>query len=85
MSIDDTLIEREKTHGSFADHAAITQAIKLVMHDPEYWSKLNDEQKEALDMIAHKIGRIMAGNPNTHDHWYDIAGYSTLVANALES
>jgi hypothetical protein len=45
---------------------------------------LNPSQREALDMIQHKIGRILAGNPNHHDHWHDIAGYATLVANELE-
>ena len=35
--------------------------------------KLNDAQTEALDMIFHKIGRILAGDPNFRDHWQDIA------------
>jgi hypothetical protein len=41
-------------------------------------------QRESLDMIAHKIARILNGNPNVHDHWHDIAGYATLVANDLK-
>ena len=41
---------------------------------------MTDPAKEALDMIAHKIGRICAGNPNFKDHWADIAGYAQLVA-----
>jgi hypothetical protein len=32
-------------------------------------------------MIAHKIGRIMAGDPNFHDHWADLSGYAELAAN----
>jgi hypothetical protein len=36
-------------------------------------------QREALDMILHKIARIVNGNPNETDHWHDIAGYATLV------
>ena len=36
-------------------------------------------------MIAHKIGRILAGDPNHIDHWLDIAGYATLVAKELEA
>jgi hypothetical protein len=39
---------------------------------------------ETLDMIAHKIGRIIAGNAAEPDHWRDIAGYAQLVANRLE-
>lgn len=40
---------------------------------------------EAIEMIFHKIGRIGAGNPNFVDHWEDIAGYATLVAQRLRS
>ncbi|WP_257617167.1 hypothetical protein [Campylobacter pinnipediorum] len=36
-------------------------------------------------MIAHKIARILAGNPNYKDHWDDIAGYATLVSKELEN
>lgn len=46
---------------------------------------LSFEQCEALDMIQHKIGRILSGNPNEPDHWHDIAGYATLVENILRT
>ena len=36
-------------------------------------------------MIAHKLGRICAGDPDFPDHYKDIAGYATLVAKELES
>jgi len=45
---------------------------------------LNNDQREALEMIAHKIARILNGDPNYADNWIDIAGYATLVANRLE-
>lgn len=35
-------------------------------------------------MIAHKIGRILNGDPNYADSWIDIAGYAKLVADRLE-
>jgi hypothetical protein len=41
------------------------------------------DQQEALDMICHKIGRIVNGDPNYADSWVDIAGYATLVADRL--
>lgn len=31
-------------------------------------------------MIAHKIGRILNGDPNYRDSWDDIAGYAKLAA-----
>jgi hypothetical protein len=35
-------------------------------------------------MIAHKLGRIVNGDPNYVDSWVDIAGYATLVAKRLQ-
>ena len=46
---------------------------------------LSYQQLEALEMICHKIARIVAGDPDFADHWRDIAGYATLVANELEA
>lgn len=77
------LNERAKTHGDFAIHAQATCAIKDVMVMYPNWMEMQDTQREALDMIAHKIGRILAGDPNFKDHWDDIAGYAKLVANRL--
>lgn len=80
---DALLDERGKQHGDFTDHASVTQELKEVMwHDPHY-EKLTAVQREALEMIAHKIGRILAGNHNHKDHWDDIAGYARLVAQRL--
>jgi hypothetical protein len=44
---------------------------------------LADDQQEALDMICHKIGRIINGDPDYADSWHDIAGYAQLVADRL--
>jgi hypothetical protein len=45
---------------------------------------LDADQLEALEMICHKIGRIVNGDPNYADSWIDIAGYAKLVADRLE-
>lgn len=47
------------------------------------WYNLDPDQKEALEMIAHKIGRILNGDPNYADSWHDIAGYAKLVDDRL--
>lgn len=81
--IDSTTVlitERGKTHGDFTDHANITQQLKFAMEQNEGWLRLNSCQRESLHMIAHKIGRILAGDPDFRDHWDDIAGYARLVA-----
>jgi hypothetical protein len=45
--------------------------------------ELMPDQREALEMIAHKIARIVNGDPNYADSWLDIAGYAQLVADRL--
>lgn len=85
MDIQATLDERGKRYGNFLDHAQITQAIKRVMHLAPKWYALSPDKKEALDMLAHKIGRILDGDPNYHDSWHDIVGYAKLVADELEA
>lgn len=84
--MDDTqkiLLERSKTHGDYRQTAKTIQEIKTTLRVQPNWANLNPQQREALEMISHKIGRILAGNPNVKDHWVDIAGYATLVANLL--
>ena len=83
MSVQETLDERQSTHGDFADHARITQMLKTVIQNQPGWKNLNAMQRESLDMIAHKIGRIMAGNPNHADHWHDIQGYAKLIEDRI--
>ena len=83
-NIFDVLAERQKTHGEFTSHAVISQDLKRVMHERKPWRELSPEKQEALDMIQHKIARILNGDPNTLDHWTDICGYAQLVANTLK-
>lgn len=76
--------ERGQTHGRFSNHADYTQSFKRVMYRAESERKgrgqrpLTNKEREALEMIFHKIGRILAGQPEFQDHWDDIAGYAHL-------
>jgi murein endopeptidase len=86
MSIDHTLQERGKRYGTFEGHARITQKLKAeIWHhmSSETFNKLKPDQKEALEMICHKLGRIVNGDPDYADSWHDIAGYAQLVADRL--
>ena len=87
MNIDETLNERGTRYGEFANHASISQRLKGVARfELSYRDKmLAEDQLEALEMIFHKIARIINGDPNYADSWIDIAGYATLVANRLEA
>jgi hypothetical protein len=81
--IDTTLAERGSRYGRFVDHARITQNIKRAMQDSPNWAGLSDDKKEGLEMVAHKIGRILNGDPEYHDSWHDIIGYTKLVADVV--
>lgn len=83
-SIDSTLTERGSRYGQFDGHARITQNIKAAMQDSPNWSRLAPDQKEALEMAAHKFGRILNGDPNYIDSWHDVIGYTRLVEQRLE-
>lgn len=82
--VDTILEERGSRYGAFVDHARITQNIKVSFMDSPNWSDMPDDMREALEMIAHKIGRILNGDPDYADSWIDIAGYAKLVADRLE-
>lgn len=77
--------ERGKTHGRFEDHAAATQDLKATfdMHEKKRLSRgqpeLTSMQRESIEMILHKIGRIIAGDASYADHWDDIAGYAKIA------
>jgi hypothetical protein len=82
-----TLDERETRYGEFIGLAEITMELKNVisLYMIQCNKKLEYDQQEALDMICHKIGRIINGDPDYADSWHDIAGYAQLVANRLNS
>lgn len=84
--VDKILEERGSRYGKFKNHADITQYFKSITMAflLEREKSLSNSQQEALDMIFHKIGRILNGDPNYADSWIDIAGYAKLVADELE-
>ena len=85
-NIDQTLDERAKDYGRFKDSAALMQGIKRLLadHARRHDKTFADDQWEALEMIVHKMARIVNGNPDKVDHWVDIAGYAKLVADRLQ-
>ena len=83
-SIENTLQQRGTRYGEFPEHARITQNIKRAMADSPNWQQLSDDKKECLEMVAHKLGRILNGDPEYKDSWHDIIGYTKLVENTLD-
>lgn len=84
QEINELLEERGKTHGDFSNVALVAQSIKWALYFPKGCKPLQYNQREAIDMIASKLARIVCGNPKEPDHWRDIIGYATLVLNSLE-
>lgn len=76
------LNEREKTHGPFSYNAQKSQEIKDLFKKSAYWDDFRPEHKEALDMIALKLSRILSGQADYFDHWKDISGYASLAEEA---
>jgi len=83
MNVNETIAQRGERYGKFKDGAAIMQHLKNVMHQQDGWARLTSSQRESLEMIQHKIGRILNGDPNYDDNWRDIAGYSQLILDEL--
>lgn len=83
VPLEELLAARKSTHGEYREHARYTQAIKALIHSSPNWEGMEDHQKETLEMIAHKIGRILAGDASFDDHWKDISGYAKLTADRL--
>jgi transposase-like protein len=84
--VDATLDARAVEYGKFIEGAEVMQMLKRVVQAAlnNRDKTLAHDQAEAMDMIIHKIGRIVNGNPDVVDHWLDIAGYAKLVADRLE-
>ena len=82
--IEDTLQSREKTHGSYLVQSAMSQRLKGHIRTSPNWEDLPEYMRESLEMIEHKIARILSGNACEPDHWVDIMGYAALVLRELD-
>lgn len=78
-NIENTLEERGLNYGSFEDNADTSQALKAIIRNHPNYNHLRPVHKEAIDMVFHKIARIINGDPDYVDSWHDIVGYSHLV------
>lgn len=74
--------DRGNRYGDYKDVSKVSQSIKnaLSVHN---WNKLEDYQKESLEMIANKLASIVCDNTTYDDNWISIYGYSQLVVDEL--
>ena len=68
---------RDEQHGGLEAVGSVSQDMKDAIRRGRNWPRLTPGEQEALDMIAHKIGRILSGrDPRDPEHWTDVAGYA---------
>lgn len=80
----ETLVQRGHKYGaSFAVQCRVAQGIKSAMEDSVNWAELSADKKEALQMIATKMSRILNGDPEYKDSWHDISGYAQLIEHSI--
>ena len=83
MNLNEILKQRGSVYGKFINHAELSQYLKSCICSQDRLVPLSPIHSEALEMIFHKIARIVNGNPNYIDSWRDIAGYAQAVINEL--
>jgi hypothetical protein len=62
----------------------MAQNLKTTLKSSSFYNDLDYYMIEALEMIATKEARILAGNAREKEHWRDIAGYAMLVVNEID-
>lgn len=84
MSTEALLTERGKTHGQFSQNAIYGQELRLLFRSSPQWSTMPAVQREALDVVAVKISRILSGQAWFEDHWLDAIGYFKLALDVCD-
>lgn len=82
-TIERVLAERGEDYGDYASKAQFIQGVKHLMRSSPSWGAMDADMRESMEMIAHKMGRTLYGNPTHKDNFLDIAGYAKLVADRL--
>jgi hypothetical protein len=80
-----TIPNRDHQHGGMEAVGQLAQQMKATMRKSLNWGCLTPGEREALDMVAHKIARILSGaDPHDPEHWEDVAGYAQAVMRSRE-
>ena len=85
-SVGKVLEERGSRYGSFRRNADISQRLCEIVREASRdrdlgknkQEPLSNHQLEALEMICHKMARILSGDASYEDNWVDIQGYAQL-------
>lgn len=86
QKLEQTLKDRGEAYGAFDEFASVCQQLKDVVREADRNSRnqMTPAQREAMDMILHKVTRIAVGDPDHEDSWHDIAGYASLAEKVIQ-
>lgn len=84
QDLPESVPDRQATHGDYATYCAAVSAISAAV-ECSLVKPLDHVADESLNMIIRKVARITTGDPNFVDHWLDIAGYATRMAEHLQA
>ena len=84
MNLDDDLRNKQIMNGPFEDMSQLSQALKFALRRGRNWEPMGPESKEALELIATHLAKILVGNATEAKHWNDIATLARLRGKALE-
>lgn len=85
MNLDDSLRDDVAANGEFTDTSAMAQAIKMLLRRGANWDKLPPEAKEALELAATSVARILNGDAGDARHWNTIAAALRARAKSLDN
>ena len=72
-SIHKIINERAKNYGDFREQAKLAIDLKDIIRHGRSYEFMPSYMKESLDMICHKMARIVNGDPKYLDSWVDLA------------
>lgn len=84
MSVEATLAERGTSYGEYTDGAKIAMDLFNVVQAAPAYATMTPDKQYALFMFSAKMARLLNGDPNHKDSWWDIAGYATLAHDRCE-
>lgn len=81
--VEEIIATRDVLYGGFGNVAELDQDLKECIYGWNNWQHMEPYKKLAIEMILHKISRIVVGDSNYLDSWIDIQGYARLVSDRL--
>ena len=75
------LLEERSEYGNFCENSIMVQRMKDALRDHNNFKMIPEYEIEAIEMILHKIGRIIGRTERKplEDSVDDICGYAQLI------